>query len=65
MNVFKKTVSARDNRFLADIKKVYNSKIYSKARRIYIEEGKEQALEYINRFGDFEEVLKIINKQNN
>lgn len=65
MNVFKKTASARNNRFLADIKKVYNSKIYSKARRIYIEEGKEQTLEYINRFGDFKEVLEIINKQSN
>lgn len=56
----KSNISARNNRFLADIKKVYNSKIYSKARRIYIEKGKEQTLEYINKFCDFEEVLKLM-----
>lgn len=65
MNVFKKTASVRNDRFLADIKKVYNSKIYSKAKKIYIEKGEKQALEYINKFGDFKEVLEIINKQNN
>lgn len=58
----KQNITSRNNKFLADIKKVYNSKIYSKARKIYIEKGEEKTLEYINRFGDFKKVLEIINK---
>ena len=56
----KQSFSAKNNQFLADIKKVFNSKIYAKARRIYMKKGEEETVKYINRFGDFKEVLKII-----
>lgn len=53
--------TSRNNQFLKDIKKCYNSKIYSTARKIYLNEGHEKAEEYINQFGNYKEILKILN----